>query len=76
MILEFKGFIRNISYSPKFANVKNLEEYNLKDFDSNKCASFGRINVNENNHLYYKSGLYKWDLYFFTIIFHSPIFQK
>ncbi len=56
MTLEFNGFIRNLSYSPKFLTYKNLKEYYLVDFDSNECASIGKIIIDNNDFLLYS----KW----------------
>lgn len=56
MILEFTGFIRNLSYSPKFLINKDLEEYTLSDFNSNECASNGKIIVDRDDFLLYS----KW----------------
>jgi len=53
MILEFEGFIENITYSPKFAVDKSINEYNLSDFDSNECASFGKIKVDDNDYIFF-----------------------
>ncbi|MHA1294066.1 MAG: hypothetical protein ACTSQJ_15550 [Promethearchaeota archaeon] len=54
MVLEFNGFIKNITYSPKFALPNNLEEYELAKFDSNECASYGKIKVNHEEVSKYK----------------------
>ena len=56
MILEFTGFIRNLSYSPKFLINKVLEEYTLSDFNSNECASNGKIIIGRDDFLLYS----KW----------------
>lgn len=53
MILEFKGFIENITYSPKFAVDKSINEYNLSDFNSNECASIGKIKVDDNDYIFF-----------------------
>jgi len=53
MILEFKGFIENITYSPKFTVDKSINEYNLSDFDSNECASIGKIKVDDNDYIFF-----------------------
>lgn len=51
--LKFNGFIRNISYMPQFLDEKPLILYDFENFDSNDCAGYGLIRMNEHDILAY-----------------------
>ena len=54
--LELGGFIRNISYFPKFKDNRALKTYELCDFDVNQSSSFGRIKLSADDFVVYS----KW----------------
>jgi hypothetical protein len=52
--LEFKGFIKDVYYSPQLTT--KLNEFPIKIFDINRCPSCGIIDLGNNNKVAYS----KW----------------
>ncbi len=53
VLLELKGFIRNLSYSPQFTDDAPLKKYDFMNFDSNECSPFGLLQMDQNNTIAY-----------------------
>ncbi|MBI2428167.1 MAG: hypothetical protein HYV29_05120 [Ignavibacteriales bacterium] len=54
-ILSFTGFIKNITYRPKFIPI-NISEYDFKSFDINLSSSYGIVRLSKTDTLAYS----KW----------------
>jgi len=76
--LEFKGFIKDVYYSPQLTD--KLKEISIKNFDINKCPSCGIIDLGNNNKVAYSKGfLQKGHVHTHLqdyMIYLEPIIQK